>query len=262
MKVEQRRRLTDLFARGKFIEVTDGEVTVPLWIRKMTPSDAETAYLKASAKRAAYLTQTKEGLQSDVYVSLKTEIDLLEKEGIASWLVENEIVKRQPLIEARVAYEDEWHEEKYLVSLQNRVLDQDFLDREAENAEDPEVQRVRAELARYQTQADSEVEKERLSLLKDFEARNIQDLRDDMMKMMMEAQADAAWLAEFQRCQVWLCVYDAEQRSEKYFDSRAQVDELQIEVLNQILEAIDEIHMKDLEGKDSQQTQDSSAPAE
>lgn len=271
MKMQQRRRLTDLYSRGEYIELSDNSyVTHPdgtktstppivLWIRKMTPVDAETAYLKASARRATLIAGSKTDPPSDLYVSLKGEIDQFTKEDLVAWAVGTDLVSRRPVIEAKVASDEEWTDNRYLESLRERITDDDFGEKDAE---DPEVVRIVAELARFQEAAEKAIEVERGRLTELYEQDTDVELRDRILKDMLQGQGDALWLHEFQSCQVWLCTYDGEDKKKRYFTNRSEVDELQAETAAAILEAVERLHVGDIEGKDSQQTADSSQQSE
>jgi hypothetical protein len=260
MKLEQRRRLTDLYARGEEVALDDkGEIVV--WVRKMTPADAEVAYLKASAKRSSILALGKQETPSDLYEMMKGECDLLTKDSLVIWLASSVISTQTPLIEARVANAEEWSEERYLESLQERFMDYDFQKKLAENPEDEEVVRVMGELERYQGQVDEEV----LKFSKETEAQLQMDpeeeLRAEVLESMLDAQANAAWLNEFARCQIWRCTFE-EDHVTPVWSQRKEVDEVQGEVLAKLAAVIDRIHVPDAEGKDSEQTQTLSLPSD
>lgn len=264
MKPVQRRRLTDLYSRGRTLELNDdttwiddqGEehpnTPVTLWLRKMTPSDGEIAYTKASAKRASLLALTKEDEASETYIMVKSSVDELDRDQAIIWLTTTEMFKRAPMIESRVSFEEEWVKERYLESLRERITDPDFQQKEEDDPDDEEALRVHSELGRFQQRVTVETQKETDDVNNEYEGHDDKELKELVVKAMMDSQADAAWLAEFQRCQVWLCVYDGQARSERYFKNRSEVDELQVEVLGQIIEALDLLHTPDSEGKDSQ----------
>ena len=263
MHKDARRRLTDLYSRGEEFKIDDGEgEPIVLWIRKMTPADAELAYLKASAKRASFLAMGKEDPPSETYVALRSEIDQFSKEHLVLWNTTTEMLKIEPQVEARVSFLDEWSKEGYLRSLQERVEDPDFSRKAEELPEDEEVVRVTSELERFKAQVVAEVERERSSVERQMEDTSIEELGDKVLQSMLESQADQAWLSEFQKCQIWRCVFDGVNRQERVFVSREGVNELQAEAVARISEVIDRIHVPDQEGKDSQQTPASSEESE
>lgn len=260
MKVDQRRRLTDLYARGEAVNVAPtSEEPYMVWVRKMTPADAEIAYLKAGARRASTLALEREEPPSDLYLTLKGEVDLLSRENLIVWVASSTLAGKKTLIEARVAGEEEWAKERYLILLQERFSDPDFLAKLTETPEDPEVVRVSSELARYREAVNKEIEYEQGICMSDAEYMDDESLRHEVMQSMIGTHADAAWLNEFQRCQVWRCSFliEGTDHTQRLFNSREEVDEEQVEVTNILKAAIDRIHVGDVEGKDSQQTQDS-----
>lgn len=263
MKIEQRRRLTDLYSRGEEVKIDDGDgEPVVLWIRKMTPADAELAYLKASAKRASFLAQGKEDPPSDQFVTLKSQVGEFTQEHLVLWTTTTEMLKREPMVESRVAHLDEWEKERYLESLAERTADEDFKRKAEELPEDEEIVRVGKELERFNVQVAKEVETERLTVEREMEGLSDAELRDMVIRNMLESQADAQWLQEFQRCQIWRCVFYGDNRKERAFQTRDEVNDLQSEAIEALAVVIDRLHVADLEGKDSQQTQTSSEESE
>jgi len=261
MKLEQRRRLTDLYARGEEVALDDkGEIVV--WVRKMTPADAEVAYLKSSAKRSSVLAMAKQETPSDLYEMMKGEVALLTKESMVIWLSTNELSDQTALIESRVAGEEEWSEDRYLESLRERFLDDDFQAKLEENPEEDEVARVVGELTRFQDQVQEALNDFAHESEAALNMESEEDLRERVLENMLETQANAAWLAEFARCQVWRCTYDNEDHSSPIWPQRKDVDEVQGELLAKITAVIDRIHVSDAEGKDSEQTPTSSQPSE
>ena len=263
MKTEQRRRLTDLYSRGKEVEIDDGSGDpIRLWIRKMTPADAELAYLKASAKRASFLAMGKEDPPSDAYVALRGEIDRFTKENLVLWATANEMLKEEAKIAAQIADKDEWKKEGYLNSLQERAADPGFQQKIEEFPEEEEVVRVQGELTRFTTQVEKEVERIRKRTEREMGDLSEDELAEKVLATMLESQADAAWLSEFSKCQIWRCTFDGDKRNERCFQTREEVDELQAEAVRLIAEQIEELHVADMEGKESQQTPDSSTASD
>lgn len=255
MDIKQRRRLTDLYARGEEKNLApDGEEPFVVWVRKMTPADAEVSYLKASAKRASVLALQKEDPPSDLYLTLQAEVGLLSRDNLVLWVSSAKLAEQRPLIEARVAGEEEWAKERYLFSLQERFLEPDFVKKLEAEPEDSEVVRVVGELDRYQGLVNAEVDE--MQKAAEEEAGNLSDgeLSQKVLEMMVSAHADAAWLAEFQRCQVWRCVFEGDDHSRPLFPTREEVDAEQVEVFEVLKDVIDRIHVSDFEGKDLEGT--------
>lgn len=248
MNVVQRRRLTDLYANGEEITVGEGGDAQQVWIRKMTPADAEVAYLKANARRSSVLAQEREEEPGDFFISLKAEIAQLSKDNLIDWLIDSEMVNQTPVVEARLAEENEWTKENYLGSLRERFLDEDFQTLFTEVPDDPEVKRVMSELSRFHNEVADEVAALRADLRATYEYDSIEELQGRVLHESLVAQSEAAWLEEFYNCQVWRCTFWADTR-EPVFKTRAEVDDLQAKTSNQLREAIERIHVSDAEGK-------------
>lgn len=263
MDIKQRRRLADLYARGKDLDLApEGQEPFMVWIRKMTPADAELAYLKAGARRASILALDREVPPSDLYLMLKSEVEQLSKENLVVWVAATEMSPKRPVLEAKIAGEKEWSEENYLTTLTERLLDEDFLKKAEEEPDNEELLRVNKELARFQEQVDKEIAEADRICKAAAETQDLEDLQKEVLKGMISAHADAAWLAEFQRCQIWRCTFEGDDHNKRLFTTRAEVDEEQVEVLERLQVTIDAVHVGDAEGKDSPPTQDSSSPSE
>lgn len=264
MDIKQRRRLTDLYARGALVELDDGGGDpVQVWLRKLTPLDAETAYVKAGARRASFMALARqEGEPTELVIALRAELEQFGKDDLVLWLTTQELMKRRDLIEMRVSYEEHWQKDSYLTGLQERVIDDDYQRKAVDFADDPEIVQVQSELDRYADEVDEAIEGEKRTLTDEFSALDVAELQQKTMDIMLETQADGAWVNEFQQCQIWLCCFDPEKRSERMFKTRAEVDLLQQEVIHRLNDELDKLHVGDQAGKDSQQTQVSSPPVE
>ncbi len=260
MKLEQRRRLTGLYARGEEVTLDDkGEFVV--WVRKMTPADAEVSYLKASARRSSVLAMAKQEPPSDLYQMMQGEVALLTKESMVIWLATNALSSEGPALEAQVAGEEEWADDRYLESLQERFVEPDFQAKLEEDPEEEEVARIVGELTRFNDQVQEKNNEFAREIEGQLNMESEEELREKILENMLETQANAAWLAEFARCQVWRCTYDNEDHSSPIWPQRKDVDEVQGELLTKLTEVIDRIHVSDAEGKDSEQTPTSSQPS-
>ncbi len=261
----QRRRIADLYSNGELVTLGDGPEAEKVWIRKMTPADNEIAYLKASARRASILAAAQageDGEHSELYEMLKTEVNRLKKDDLAEWLTDAEMVEVSPIIDARLAAEEEWSKDRYLAALRERFSEDDFQTKVEEFPDDPEVERVLDELTRFQALVTKEEKEARDGIYNDFAVLSLEELREKVMDSMLEVQGNAAWLAEFAKCQIWLCTREGDNHLEKVWPKRQDLEEVQTEVIAQLKEAIDRIHVSDAEGKDSGQTPPSSPPSE
>lgn len=231
MKVADRRRLTDLYARGEEVDLGEGFV---VWVRKMTPADAEMAYVKASNKRASVLAMARSSEPSEVYETLKLDVASLPLDTIIEFLASDEMGERTPIVESQIAFKDEWHKEGYLESLRERFSEEDFQKKYLEEPEDEEVKRISAEVQRFTDQITEELEKVQEDVEAELREQGEEKLRERTLESMLEVQANAAWLSEFARCQVWRCCFYADDHSEPLFPHREDVDKVQGEVFKQL----------------------------
>jgi len=259
MKVADRRRLTDLYARGEEVDLGENFL---IWVRKMTPADAEIAYVKASNRRASVLSMARSSEPTEMFETLKLDVAALPIDTVIEFLAADEMGERTPIVESQVSFEDEWRKEGYLESLRERFNEEDFQKKYLEDPEDEEVKRISAEVQRFADQVEEELEKVRQDVEAELKEQSEEKLRQKTLEGMLEVQANAAWLAEFSRCQVWRCCFWADDHNDPVFPNRADVDKVQGDVFKKLSAVIDKIHVPDMEGKDSQQTPDSSQQSE
>jgi hypothetical protein len=259
VKVDLRRRLTDLYARGEELTITgeEGEEPVTLWIKKLTPVDAETAIARAGAARARVWAMKQDDEPSDILLSFQGQLAELDQEQLVIWASQADMATRRVVIEARVSFEEPWSKDGYLDGLMETANDPEFMKKVEDEPNDPDVVRVNAELQKFYDQVDAEVATELEAVKRSYESWQINDLREHVLDAILKVQADTAWLAEYERSLAWLCTFDNENRSTRVFATRVEINELQDEVFSQIVSACDRINVPDLEGKDSPLTRTS-----
>lgn len=255
MAATKQRRLSDLYVVGKELVIDDGQgEPITVWIQKLTPLQHEKALRRANGARAGVLAVQREPKDSIDRLSYEHEIESLDsREDMIDYLLTEKLATLYQVEEARLAGEDEWSNENYLQGLTDRWTD-GAKDTYAENPDDPEAKRVFEALKEFAEAVEEEVQKHKKSLMRDFEDKTDEELREQVLARAIEMSADLAWLSEYRKCEVWQCVRDGDNHRELYFHHRDEVDELSIETFKLLSEAYNELKVDIIEGKDSEET--------
>lgn len=256
----KRRRLSDLYVVGKEVTFTDPDGSLSVWVQKLNQVEHETAYRTANAKRARTFAAYADN-QSDEHQGLWSEIEEMALEDIIELLAQSQMASKRPALEAEIEAEEEWSKDNYLQGLQD-AWDGGLSDAFSKNPEDPDAKRVFAELQRFMEAVDERVSGETERIRKDLKGQAEPELKKQMFQSNVRLQADLAWLQEFRRCEIWLSVRESDNHRERYFESRAEVDDLTKEVLDGLGAAYREISVDVVEGKASEETPSSSTPSE
>jgi hypothetical protein len=253
----KKRRLTDLYKVGKDVTINDetGGSAVRVHIRKLNPVDHETALRRANAMRAKVLAAARDE-DSDIYGDVMSEVLDMDRDALVSFAISEDVGKISASTEAEMAAEDEWSKDDYLQGLYD-LWNSDLAARYHEEPDDSEVVRVRNELVRFEQSVAESVDSAVVKLRADLEEVEEIDLQKTAVSKLIDIRADTEWIKEFRRCEIWLAVRDEDKKT-RYFESRAEVDELESEVLGRLVEEYQSLAVEPLEGKSSPRTDTSS----
>lgn len=259
-----RRRLSDLYVRGKAIEVDDGEGDpVKVWLAKLNELDRETAARRANATKARFMIDA-DNEDSETFQAAYSEVrEINERDELVAFLIADDVTKSRRRIEAeRLSDEETWGKDDYLQGL----FDAWFGDEgspgltkvQEEDPDDPEVKRVWDELQRYQNEVLEAVRHENERLLKDWADADIEMVRRKAAHRLIELRANDEFLREYQRQQIFFSVRDPAMRRQRYFQTVHEVDDLDDELRDYLLGQYDALMVDRAEGKDSPPEEDSS----
>lgn len=245
--------LTDLYTVGKEIVVKQGEVEVPVYLRKLSPVDHETAMRRANAKRARTLTlkhlkldnsdEERDAVLNEVFDTAPTRERLIE------FLVEDKVSKVVKAREAEVAAREHWAENDLLQGLKDAWLEEYFV-RFSTDPEDQEARDIKEKIDEFNKEVQEFIEGDRRDARKTFEDYDDEKLIKLALDRLIEAKADADWLTEYRRSEVWLGTRKPDNHKEKYFKSREEVDDLSINVLAELINNFMELTVDAIEGKE------------
>ena len=259
-------RLGDLFVVGKHFTVVgegqDGEeIEIPVWIQKLNPSEHEKAFIAGNSARAVVFAMKNEHdreEKSKQYLSIVTEIDEIseDRNALVDLLAMTKTMELRVRREQELAHEEPWSENNYYQGLVDAWLEE-LQERYEDNPEDPEAKRVQEELSKFNEIVDNRVAKERDRVVEELLARPDEVLRKEAIEMIIESQADAIWVNEFRRHQIYYATRDPETKH-RYFEDVEEVFSLDPRIESQLNQFIDQVNVDSTTGKSSQEPQDSS----
>lgn len=257
VNVPARRRLTDLYAKGKEVTVDDGNGQVVVWLQKLSPMEQKQAMDKAHAARARVVAVRKAGDEDERRMAFLTEAELdglfTNRELMIEFICGDKIQKIRLSHESELAHSDEWSKHDYLGGLRdawNDGLNETY----SEDPENIDAQQVYKELERFYAKIDKLVERDKKSVTSEYDKTPDDVLQRKVVDMLIESQADQEWVEVFRKTQLFYCVRDPEAQGERYFESVDELDYLDPRVISELSREYDELMVDTNEGKDSQES--------
>lgn len=267
----KKRRLSDLYVRGRELSVNDGEGDpVTVWLSKLNEIDREAVIRRAGAAKARFLIDS-EDEDSEAFGAMYAETrDIESRNELVLFLVADDVNAARRRIESEIANDEEtWGKDGYLQGLVDAWIgDDDNPGLSAtiqEDPNDPEAKRVSEELDRYEKQVRTEVDAETKRLLKDWEDVDIDVIRRKTTHELLELKASEEWVREFQRQQLFHALREPADHRKRYFATVAEVDDLDADLRKYFIEQYESLVVPPDEGKDSPPqaaSSDSSDPVE
>lgn len=255
------RHLSDLYLIGKEEILDDGKGEIRVWVQKLNGTESELARRKADAQRARLLSLRSQP-DSDAYLAAVGEAyDSIDRDYLVAILLGPEAYKRRQVRQSEVAFEEEWAKDGYLQGLHD-VWRSSLAEEFALDSEDPEALRVFRELSRYNDAVTSRVEADLADHRDELMSLSVEDLQRRVAEQYLKDAGTLVWMTEFRKCAVLYGVRKPDPPHARYFDNRAEVDELQTKILLDLYDAIDALTVDPLEGKDSPETLSSSPQPE
>lgn len=257
-ELTRRRRLQDLYIRGKLVKVDDGtdpENPVEVWVQKITPFEMKQAMDKAHAIRARIkLAKESEDPDNDIFrirVEGEGEINgfFNDRENMIAFIHAEELQKLRISFEAETAEQEEWSKDSYLDGL--RVAWEDSLaEKFLLDPEDEEAKRVYDELNRWIAQTTEKLEPERQRILRESADISDDELKDRVLDLLVDGEADQAWLSEFRKWQLFFSLRDPDDHSVQYFETRDDLEMLDRNTIMALFVEFDDLMVDSTEGKD------------
>lgn len=253
----KRRKLSDLYVRGRELAPNDGAGDpIKIWLNKLNEVDRESCIRRANAAKARYVMEADDE-DSEAFAAMYAEArDVRTRDELISFLVVDDLQAAKRRHEAEIgADEESWGKEDHLQGLvdawigddENPGLSQTIV----EDPDDPEANRVSAELDRFEAEVRAEVEAERQRLVKDYEDVDLEALRRQVAHKLVELKASEEFIREYRRQQVFYSVREPNDHRKRHFSTVADVDDLDDELRTYLIEQYETLLVPPDEGKDS-----------
>lgn len=252
----KRRRLSELYVVGEEVTFDDGQGDpITVWVQKLTNGETQQA-VEAARPAKTKVTAVKR-LPDDHPAKMRYQ-DELESEGIEDqesltlYLIQTKLEEARISAESKVAAEDEWAKDDYLIGLQdawNDDLQEKWVMGEGQDGFE-EANRVYEELRRYTDKVDAELEDAKQELMYEYDDFSLDALRRKAVNKLIEDHGDNALLAAFRKQQLYYAVRTEEDHSELYFEDVSEIDSLPTKIHSKLLLTYLEMSIDNLEGKE------------
>lgn len=263
------RNLSDLYRKGKATVVKgtiteidkDGNVSTEevedeVWIEKLKAFHAEKALKAANARRSIRFATLRDQ-QSEDYLSIQSDSWTKSKDELREEVAAEDLANKYQAIEAELSHEDKWAKNDYLEGLRTS-WETDLAFKYAENNEDPEAKKVFDILSEFAEEAAKRYEVEKLDIIASLDQYSEDQLRQKWVEKRVEQDANEVWFIEYKYQEILYSTRQVNDHNKMYFGSRADLDELDREVIVQLISAYNALNVDVSEGKDSPQTPPSS----
>lgn len=257
---KRRRRLGDLYVRGKEVSVDDGEGdSVTVWIQKLNELDRDTLIRRANAAKARYRLEA-DREEGELYLATLTSIrDFVDREGMIAIIIAEDSAKTRQRIEAQMTHDKEgWGKDNKIQDLIDAWTgdgdSKGLAAMYAEDENDPEAVRVKGELEAFETDLDNVVREELLQLEKEWADASEADVIRAAAKEVLKRRADEEFMREWQRQQIFYCIREPDDHQARYFGTLPEVDDLHDKVREVLNKECNALFVDPGEGKDSPAT--------
>ncbi len=254
--MKPRRRLGDLYVRGKEVSVDDGSGDpVVFWLQKLNEIEREAVMRKATAAKARFSIDADHD-EGELFVSTLGSVrEYLERDAMIELIIAEDVSKARERIEEQLAHdEDGWGKDDKITSLleawTGTADDPGLAAAYAEDENDPEAVKVKAELDAFEDQVVKRVTDEREHLEHEWENTTDADLARHAAKEVLKRRADDAFMREYLRQQTFYCVRELDDHHKRYFGTVGEVDDLDDRIRSFLESQCAALSVSSTEGKD------------
>lgn len=265
----KRRRLSDLYVRGKDLEIDDGAGDpVPVRLQKLNDIDRETILRRSNAAKARFMIDADDE-ESETFQAMYVQIrEFPRHEGLVAVVIGEDVAAARLRYEEQAAHDENgWGKDEYLQGLFDAWTgigdEPGLVATQVEDPEDPEVKRVWAELERFEDEIGEQVKHEVERLERDWVECSDEQLWRAAAHKMLQRTADEVFTREYERQLAFFAVRDPDQHRDRYFETVTEVDDLDTTVRSFLTQQYNAMLVDVLEGKDlgaGPDSLDSSAP--
>jgi hypothetical protein len=264
----RRRRLSDLYVQGREVSVDDGTGDpVTVWLHKLNEPDRDAIIRRSSAAKARYQVEY-QSEESELFVATCGQIsEFLGREDMLNLVITDDLFKANQRIEEQLRHdENTWGKDDLIQGLLDAWTGDDttpgLAAAYAEDENDPAALKVKAELDRFEDDVKRLVEEERQRLLRELEDPLDQELARLATREVLKRRADEVFMKEWNRQQIFFSVRDPDDRHKRYFETLAEVDDLDDKIRQFLEQQNAALFVSNTEGKDSPPSAASSSSSE
>lgn len=254
--MKKRRRLADLYVRGKEITVDDGtDDPVRVWLQKLNEIERDSILRRSSAAKARYMIECDDH-ESELFVATYGSVrEFLDHDAMVAMIISEDLIKSRARFEEQaLADEEGWGKEEKLKRLVDSWTGDDdtpgLAAAHAEDPNDPAALEVKAELDRYEEEINGKVEAERRRLAREWDETPLDDLCRRATTEVLKRRADDEFMKEWGRQQIFYCVRDHDNHHGRYFQTVSEVDDLDDQVRAFLDQQCNALFVDPTEGKD------------
>jgi hypothetical protein len=260
----KRRRLSDLYVRGKEYKIDDGtDRPVKVWLHKLNAIDREACFRRASTAKARFMTESDDE-ESDVFQSMYAQVrEMSDTDGLIAILVAEDLFKYRQSVEAELGQDEKtWGKDGYIQGLVDAWIGDDnnqgLAAVIARDEEDPEAKKVISEIRRFEGEVAKAVAIESERLQKDWLDTPEEILWRKSAHRILELRGNEIFNTEFERQQLYYCVREPDDHNKRYFANLHEIDDLDEKVTEDLIKFYGLMVVDTTEGKDSRASQPSS----
>lgn len=245
-----RARLINLYNIGKEIQLSDDEGEFTVWVQRITDAQENEAVKKSKIVRAPIVALKRDKTNPERLEYLETLEDwhLADIDSMINILINPKVQEALESNMSRIAEEDEWAKDDYLITLQE-AYNSGMKELHLLEPDDKEAARIHDELMRYTKQVEDATEHDRKEYTLEMLEKDPAVIQDQVIDIVINSTANAVQQEEFYRWQVYFSVRDPQDHNKLVFASREDIDLLSQENYQKLRDAYDDIKIEGLEGK-------------
>lgn len=262
--MKARRRLSDLYVRGKEVELNDGQgEPVTVWLQKLNSVDRESCLRRANAAKARFMLEADKE-DSEIFQAMYIGVrEMHDRDGLVSLVIAEDVAKfRQRFESERSVDEETWGKDAYLQGLIDSWIGDDdnpgLAAAQTQDPDDPEAKRVLAEIERFEAEINAEVRTHTEMLQKDWELVDEDTLWRKATHRVLEIRGNESFNREFERQQLYYCTRNPDNHATRYFGTLQEIDDLDENVATALIRHYGVMAVDVVEGKDSPVSRSSS----
>lgn len=259
--LSRRRRLADLYVRGKVVELTDDndeELGVSVWVHKISPLENKRAMDQANTIRAKMAAARFADDEDEFRLALAGSAEMAglfdSRPDMIDYIKSEEISRARQTIEAELGDDEEWSKNGYLEGLREswygEEIGKGLREQFALNPDHAEASAVYKELVRFIDSRDALLEREKKRIRRDEDRTTDKELRHMVVDALIQAEAENTWYSEFRKRQLFYSIREVTDHQERYFKDVEELEELNEIVVTKLLAEFDLVNVEVGEGKD------------